>query len=200
MIFGLISMVACTYVLSGFTFLKKRPSLKDPSAMIFFLVSSDFFLSLDYFLEGLLPLVYSKYCNLRFCYLKAFTSQFFTMSSFFWTAAISHSSYCTVKHLFIQWSQASGTSGSKWLEIFKYHAICWIIPLVCSLGMNLGGQSVSKSCSILNVYLWMTVLLYMMPLLLVESFNIFVFAYIARVLTHIPNEIAGDEILKRFSR
>eukprot|EP01041_Mallomonas_annulata_P006730 gene6729-13628_t len=202
-VLGGVSILACLYVCFSFYFSKQRPPLLDPSAMIFFLAISDFFISVDFVVEGMSSLFVKQYCSRELCFLRAAGSQFFSLSSFLWTASMSHSSYLAVKNLFQQWNQSRTQAIPAWKLMIGYHIFCWgISALAVALSLASGpdiGSISSKSCWVVNDNIPAKVMLYLLPMILVEGYNIFVFQFIGRTLQRLPTD-GADRLFRRFRR
>ena len=96
-----LSSCASLSVLASYACMKDRPKLSDPSSMIIFLTISDLALSFVAMISmrGIDKAILdgSEY---HMCESKVMLLIYFSFSSFLWTAAMSHSSYITVKNLF----------------------------------------------------------------------------------------------------
>lgn len=209
---GGASCLACLSVLLGWLRMPShtRPTLNDASSMILFLTASDLCLGLDTLLEGSTSAV----CSPGLCIFKACVAQFFGLSSFLWSAAISHSSYKQVAQIFLTFSQVhvrstggSAEQSSSW-TMMQYHALCWGLPFfstVFMLATLSAGPSGSHFCwiatdrednaSVLPLYL--AIVLYLLPLALVEVYHLVVFRFLAKTLGQIPT---SGILLKKFTR
>jgi hypothetical protein len=91
---GLISSISCLAILFGFIRMGHTPHLFDPTIIILLLAICDLMLAITSILDGL-----SVQCSSnQLCWIKAIMNQFFGISSFLWTAAMSHS------RLFYRWA------------------------------------------------------------------------------------------------
>ena len=174
LILGIFSVLACLSIFISWKNQQARPSLSDPSSMILFLAISDFFLGGNTILESTHPAY--EYCfsenNYNICVFKSCMSQFFGLSSFMWTAAISHTSFTQISQSFnaINWRQQLNeanmnivddnnpiSGGSNWCSSYKwpmsrYHLFCWGIPLLTTiliLATNSAGPASRQLCWIL---------------------------------------------------
>jgi hypothetical protein len=152
-----LSACASCSVVANYAMMAERPKLNDPSSMILFLTLSDLALSLVAMLSmrGIDKSVLegSEY---HMCETKVILLIYFTFSSFLWTAAMSHSSYLTVKNLFTAWGQRSGSStirDDKALISYstRYHVVCWGTPVIFCLifaheGMGVVGGFGGRIC------------------------------------------------------
>ena len=209
---GGASCLACLSVLLGWLRMPAhtRPKLNDASSMILFLTASDLCLGLNTLLEGSTAAM----CSPGLCIFKACVAQFFGLSSFLWSAAISHSSYKQVAQIFLTFSQVhvrstggSAEQSSSW-TMMQYHALCWGLPFcstVFMLATLSAGPSGSHFCwiatdrednaSVLPLYL--AIVLYLLPLALVEVYHLIVFRFLAKTLGQIPT---SGILLKKFTR
>ena len=91
--------------------------------------------------------------------------------------------------------------------MFRYHILCWglsLIPIISSTLLSASGPY-SNTCWIItsnatnssNLSLYSALLIYILPLLLCEAYNIHVFRFLANTLKRIPN---GNALLNRFTR
>lgn len=102
---GLTSSIACTAILFGFVRMGHTPHIFDPTIIILFLAICDFMLAITSILDGLSIACSSN----QLCWTKAVLNQFFGISSFLWTAAMSHSSYTAVSGLYRRQTLDSST-------------------------------------------------------------------------------------------
>lgn len=193
-LFGFISICAIFYVGYSFMTMKNRPKLLDTQSMIIYLSFSDFFLSFDFFLEGLWSILFhNKICHHNLCWFMASLSQFFSLSSFLWTACMSHTSYTTVRNIF----SMALHSQSNQNPMIRYHLICWGLPALSVLFT--AAVSSPKECGQVSDKSWVNVLLYLLPLIVLEAYNIHVFRFLARTLRQMPLA-EGDAVFSRFKR
>lgn len=103
-------------------------------------------------------------------------------------------------------------SNQSWM--LRYHILSWGISLVATIIMlstNSAGPNLGTSCWIVTssstfsspmsssslLPLWAATIIYLIPLLLIEAYNAYVFQFLAKTLKHIP---AGEDLLSRFTR
>lgn len=199
------SILGCLAVFWGFVRMERKPDPLDPSSILLFLSLSDIMLAIVAVLDGANVACTSN----QLCLFKAIVSQFFGFSSFLWTAAMSHSSYVTVSQLFLPQT----ADHTKLMKV--YHGICWGVPgftailmlltstvaptgYLCSLHtstfrLNTTGTRVTMD----DVQLAMHIVVFFVPLLLVELFNLYVFRFLAKTLRNLPR---SNELLIRFTR
>jgi hypothetical protein len=85
-----------------------------------------------------------------------------------------------------------------------YHCICWGIPLL-SVIIMIASSSVGKagySCFIVSPpisssFFWLGMFFYILPLFVIEIYNIYVFQFLAKMLRQIPS---SEHLLHRFTR
>ena len=193
----------------------------DQSSMIVFLAFSDFFLAISSIIEGVSyfhsysneSTVFQMCDNKHLCNITSSFSIFFGFSSFLWTAAMSHSSYTSVAGTGIRITTRTSFALLQ-CSMFRYHVLCWglsLIPIISSILSSASGPY-SNSCWIItsnasNPYndtsnlsklsLFSALLIYILPLLFCEAYNIHVFRFLANTLKRIPN---GNALLNRFTR
>ena len=208
-ILGFASCLACLGVFWGYL-RNSNKSLHDTSSMIVMLAASDMFLAISSILEGVYPAheACASEFNLSVCVVKACVSQFFGLSSFLWSAAMAHSSYGRISRLFtITQYSSQGAQVSAHHGMLFYHILCWGIPLL-SLVVVMATRSAGPSSSHLC---WVTVdrsgnndselpvfaglLLFVLPLVLVECYLISTFRWLAKILLQMPSE--SSQLLSR---
>lgn len=157
--------------------------------------------------------------NDGFCQLQAIVSQFFSLSSFLWTAAISHASYATVKNMFtnsgsgaIDRNGIQSTEALQQVIMMKYHFICWGLPFLSVVAMVMFGKVGeveglgNSSCWLVipqysetesTLSFWIVALALLFPLVIVEMYNTFVLRSFANMLNSIP---FSRPLLSRFRR
>lgn len=182
-------------------------------SMSLFLTLSDLFLSIFTLFDALLI----KECDTsKICSFIAVGTQFFTFSSFFWTAAISNFSVVSVVNLFETEASTLGQERrgpmslktrrqrSSGIPIYAYHIICWGASMISVLLMlasaSVGYISSTHSCWITtesNLPFWASILLFIVPLLFVEIYNISVFRFLAKTLRSMP---FSESLMNRFTR
>jgi hypothetical protein len=210
-VLGVLSCLACLVVFWGF-FRNSNKSLYDASSMIVMLALSDTCLAMISILEGCYPAY--KACdsqaNVSMCAIKACIGQFFGMSSFLWSAAMAHSSYGQISRLFTitpylsQSAQGSLVNSS----MFFYHIICWGVPLVSLIVVittRSAGPSSSHLCWVTvdrsgsndsELPLYAGLLLFVLPLVLVECYLLWTFRWLARIIRQMPSE-STQQLLQR---
>ena len=216
LVLGCTSILGCMAVFWGFARTERKPDpLKDPSSIMLFLTVSDVMLAVVSVLDGS-----NAGCSSNaLCVFKAVVSHYFGFASFFWAAAMSHSSYVAVSQLFLPQTADHG-------KLMKtYHGLCWGIPAGttvlmlltstvaptgywCALQVNgsstaaaaattsLGGTG-AAALNATEFQLAVAVLVYFLPLLLVEFFNLYVFRFLANTLRNLPR---SNEMMLRFTR
>ena len=216
--FGIISVIACLYVIFGTSILHGLPVLNKSSSMLFLLTISDLFLALFVILSSFTKDNCSKADQ---CSFIAFGSQFFSLSSFLWTVAITNSSMISVKKVFqtsahdlLALSSATGRSSNRNKEIGLsmrfYHFLCWglpIISLLIMIGTNaFGFIPVGHTCWLTTIHqvnsnsllpLSVAIILYWIPLLFILFYNIYVFRFLLNTLKTIP---FAKPLISRFTR
>jgi len=198
--FGALSMSACLYVIVGFLMLKNRPNFLSTSSMILYLALSDFFLSIDYVLDGVSPIFQESFCRKDLCLIKATFSQFFSLTSFSWNASLSHSSYNIVKPLFRTWGGAPTRGVSTVYSMWFYHLFSWGISLLLTATTFLTAATEDeRTCWVLNQQAWAKIVLYLIPLVLFEIYNIYVCVILVRALVNIPVTLGGDHLLRKLN-
>lgn len=199
-----ISTFASCSVLASYALMSGRPSLSDPSAMIIFLTVSDFMLALAAIVsvKGVKSSVLNGPEN-HMCTAKVILLVYFSFSSFLWTAAMSHSSYTSVRAMFSARGQHSMTSRVVDYTLW-YQLICWGIPvLFCALFTNeemgkVGGVNGSvcwfaASTEISQIAAAFT----LVPLGLIQMYNLHVLRYFSMTLRNFP---ASGELINSLKR
>lgn len=193
--FGFISIIAILYVCVNFVIMKNRPKLLETQAMILYLSFSDFFLSLDFVLEGLWSILFhNKICHHNLCWVMALLSQYFSLASFLWTACMSHTSYTTVRNIF---SISLHNHQAHQNPMIRYNLICWGIPAVSVL--ITAAVSSPQECGQVSEKLWANAMFYLLPLIALEAYNIYVYRFLAKTLRLMPMA-EGDAVFNRFKR
>jgi len=245
---GSTSVLSCLSIFFGFLRMPNRPSFRDPSSMILWLTLSDLCLGVVTIAEGSSSPACSSTEAYNWCIFKACLSEFFGLSTFLWSGAMSHSSYVQVSQIFNTWGTFSSTrttsiSSREWgsgtggaglgdddsgeearccqaifsncsirsiskNQMLLYHIVCWGLPLTSTLfmlGTSSAGPSGSHLCWVATdkeyndsiLPLWIAILLYLLPLFLIECYNIYVFRFLAKTLRQIPS---ANSLLNRLTR
>lgn len=220
---GITSVLACLSILWSWARMSNRPTLTEASSMIICLTLSDMFLGVLAILEGSTYsgnyTTESGSCAVdAVCIFKALLAQFFGFSSFLWSACMCHSSYRQVSQIFLSFSHAhlvtqQQSSKEALLErgtwtMLQYHALCWGVPGLSTLLMlatSSAGPSGSHFCWVATdraendsvLPLSAAIILFLLPLLIVELYHLAVFRFLARTISQIPS--AGP-LLRRFTR
>ena len=226
---GLASVLACMSILWSWFRMANRPKLTDASSMIIFLTLSDLCLGLNAVIEGSTagnPGSYSTdsraalgACQVSgLCVFKACVAEFFGLSSFLWSAAMSHSSYKQVTQIFLsftrshlltqQQGKANDALDSNTWTMLQYHMLCWGVPFFSTcvmLATRSAGPSGSHFCWVATdlqdnasfLPLSLATVLYLLPLLVVEAYHLVVFRFLAKTLGQIP---ASGMLLRKFTR
>jgi len=192
----------------------------DQSSMIVFLAFSDFFLAISSVIEGTSYLHNNnenkalEMCqNRHLCTITSSFSVFFGFSSFLWTAAMSHSSYTSVAGTGIRITSRTSFALLQ-CSMFRYHVLCWglsLLPIIllilssssgpysntCWITTSEASSPYNSSVNASTLPLYSVLLIYILPLLLCEAYNIHVFRFLASTLKRIPN---GNALLNRFTR
>jgi len=222
---GIASTLACVSILWSWFRVSSRPKLNDASSMIVFLAISDLCLGLNTVLEG--STRGSNYVDagdgscrvVGLCVFKACVAEFFGLSSFLWSAAMSHSSYNQVAQIFLtfssshlltqhQQSRAGDALDSNTWTMLRYHMLCWGLPFLSTLFMlatQSAGPSGSHFCWIATdlddndsvLPLSAAIVLYLLPLVIVEIYHLVVFRFLAKTLGQIPT---SGLLLRKFTR
>jgi Slime mold cyclic AMP receptor len=188
--------------------MERRPDLLDTSSCLLFLAVCDCVLAIIAVVDGAQVSCFSS----ELCWFKACMSQFFCISGFMWTAAMSHSSYTGVKQLFTAVTQ----DASKLM--IRYHILCWGLPLMIVGVMFATSTPISTGypCApspsaiavpgqnyespVLPTTAWLIIIqlaLYVAPLVATEGFNLYVFRFLVNTLRRMP---ASNDLLTRFSK
>ena len=180
--------------------MKKRPKLNDLSALILFLALSDLFLSIDYVIEGLVKEESSVALHDAYCYTKASVVQYFGLSSLLWTGVMSHACYMNLRDIFVNLGSRSYSAVSPRVLMMRlYHSIAWGIPLLSIIIMLIiGGVGLAGDmCWMSSDKQWLRIVLFFVPLIVVEGYNIYIFRYLLITCSKIPN---GDVFILKFKR
>lgn len=199
LICGLFSLLLCLYVIIGWFCVKKRPKLSDLSALILFLALSDAFLSLDFVIEGLATSTDTSNHDV-YCYMRASVVQYFSLSSLIWTGVMSHACYMNLRDIFVNLGARNySTSSPRVLMMRIYHSIAWGIPLVSIIVMfAAGGAGITGDiCWISSDKQWLRVLIFFIPVILIEGYNVYIFRCLLITCSRIPN---GDVFILKFKR
>ncbi len=215
LVLGCTSILGCMAVFWGFARTARKPDPLDPSSIMLFLSVSDVMLAVVSVLDGS-----NAGCSSNaLCIFKAVVSHYFGFASFLWTAALSHSSYVAVSQLFLPQTADHG----KLMK--RYHGMCWGVPAgttvlmlltstlaptgyACALQVTgttataaaAATTSLGSAGATLNAtefQIAVAVLVYFLPLLLVEFFNLYVFRFLANTLRNLPR---SNEMMLRFTR
>eukprot|EP00002_Diphylleia_rotans_P035943 TRINITY_DN7880_c0_g1_i1.p1 TRINITY_DN7880_c0_g1~~TRINITY_DN7880_c0_g1_i1.p1 ORF type:complete len:306 (+),score=46.24 TRINITY_DN7880_c0_g1_i1:50-967(+) len=126
-----LTAFGCLYIILSYALF---PHLRNMSfTLVFWLSVSDLFCSLSFFVSALID--FSKEEDLEsheqmICDAQGALIQYFNLSTFLWTLAISYSIF---KVVFSTQSQFS-------LEMRYIHLLCWGIPLACSATLVFSGK------------------------------------------------------------
>lgn len=211
---GISSGLACVSILWSWFRMDNLPALNDSSWMIIFLTISDLCLGMNSIIEGL---HYGSSYPDGLCIFTACLAQFFGLSSFLWSAAISHRSYKQVTEIFLSFSHThmltqqgrpDDTLDSHTWSMLRYHLLCWGLPLVSTIIMlatQSAGPTGSHFCWIVTDFednesilpLSVAVLLYLIPLVAIEMYQLVMFRFLSRTLKQIPGSGA---LLRKFTR
>lgn len=198
---GLTSCIACLAIILGFIRMVHIPHIFDPTIIILFLAICDFMLAMNSILDGL-----SIQCSSnQLCWTKAILNQFFGISSFLWTAAISHSSYTAVSGLYTRQTLDSSTL------MKRYHICCWGLPFIIVIimfGTSTSAESTGYSCISgiestrdrfikKDAFIFINLLLYFLPLVIVQIFNVYVFRFLSKTLRYMPTV---NDVQRKFTR
>lgn len=215
---GSLSLLACSAVFLGYCWRRRRCSifLLDPQSMVLMLACSDFFLGLASLLEGLYPA--HKACEepalMDMCTLKACLSQFFGLASFCWSAAMAHSSHSQISGIFSEFAgvgSRGSVAKSKQYSMLVYHCYCWGLPflsLLIMLATQSAGPASSHVCWVIasrsssndsQLSLPSAVLLFVLPLIAVELYNVSVFRWLVATIRQLPSA-AMRPLLSRVQR
>jgi hypothetical protein len=210
-VLGALSCLACLVVFWGF-FRNSNKSLYDASSMIVMLAFSDTCLAIISILEGCYPAYRAcdSETNISICAIKACVGQFFGMSSFLWSAAMAHSSHGQISRLFTITPYVSQSAQGSLVNssMFIYHILCWGIPLfslIVVIATRSAGPSSSHLCWVTvdrsgnndsELPLYAGLLLFVLPLVLVECYLIWTFRWLAKIIRQMPSE-STQQLLQR---
>ena len=215
---GVLSLLACSFVFVGYLRNRSRPKILDPGSMLIMLTFSDAMLAFGTLLEGLRPA--HKACetdsSISLCILKASISQFFGLASFLWSAAMAHSSHSQISQLF-QLQRHPEHGGDHQLDkqrykMLLYHCYCWGLPflsLLVLLATQSAGPASSHLCWLMidrddsndsELSLTAAVLVFVLPLLIVELYNMSVFRWLASTIRQLPSAAGTSALLSRVHR
>jgi hypothetical protein len=224
---AVLSLVACSTVVVQYASAKFRCSvLLQPKAMVLFLAAADSALALLTIIEAVL--VPGTNCASAdgdgsptrvSCLGLSFAHQAATLSSFFWTAALCHSSFHSISEQFSAWTRMashvrSGSSGlgghhnEEARAMIKYHALCWCMPIALSLLKIVTGSCTNAdgarcgmlpdaSAGLRSGWFWVTMIGFLVPIYAVTLFVVAVLIYLA---VQIRRMSLNNSFTSRFQR
>jgi len=212
---GGLSIIACLVVIGEYFSHRRYSSIPSSSVMPLCLMGSDLMLAASSMMESM---QHDGVTNNGMCKFVGILSQYSSLCSFLWTAAISAKTYSLVSHLFIsdlsprgqrmhvaRSNSITGTSNKfETNSEIIYHLICWGIPflsIIIMLATSSAGYK-SNSCWLKlspqsKMPLVVAVLFYWLPLIGLELYNIRVFRFLIQTVSKMPQ---SQHLFRRFTR